>query len=212
LRPKTGLDPDVAAYVAADPDFEPFVSKITDLLRLLLPRFVEEGKKYANIAIGCTGGRHRSVHVVQRLALWLDTFRPNGAPPWRVMVNHRELVRTEQKFRDETGGLVEPLAQARADGGRPHAPAESGLAASASGLAKDDAARDGTTREASARDASTRDAGTRDASTRDSTKRDSSARDASTHDAGKQDAGKQDGAKNAGTNLPAQAQEAWKVS
>ncbi len=132
LRPKTGLDPDVAAYVEADPDFEPYLSKITDLLRLLLPRFVEEGKKYANIAIGCTGGRHRSVHMVQRLAAWLAEFSQAGAqtgsaetaPAWRVMVNHRELARAEPKGAagagasgggvgdaEGTGGLVQTLAQ-----------------------------------------------------------------------------------------------------
>ena len=113
LRPRTGLDPQVAAYVEADPDFEPYLCKITDLLRFLLPRFVEEGKKYANIAIGCTGGRHRSVHMVQRLAAWLDTLNCGDAPAWRVMVNHRELSRSEPKDRfaepEATGGLVETL-------------------------------------------------------------------------------------------------------
>jgi len=68
LRPGTGLDADVAAYVEADPDFAPFIAKLTDLLTLLLPRFVQEGKKYVAIGVGCTGGRHRSVHVVQTLA------------------------------------------------------------------------------------------------------------------------------------------------
>ncbi len=138
LRPKTGLDPDVAAYVAADPDFEPTVSKITDLLRLLLPRFVEEGKKYVNIAIGCTGGRHRSVFAVQRLAVWLDGFRAESAnrseracaPSWRVMVNHRELGRPETQDRPQdrpkqgegTGGVSDALPDgggvARAEAGR----------------------------------------------------------------------------------------------
>ena len=106
LRPKTGLDRNVAAFVEADPDFEPVLSKITDLLRLLLPRFVEEGKKYANIAIGCTGGRHRSVHVVQRLAAWLESFSPRGVPAWHVMVNHRELARLEGKVTGEPGDLA----------------------------------------------------------------------------------------------------------
>jgi UPF0042 nucleotide-binding protein len=138
LRPKTGLDPDVAAYVEADPDFEAYLSKLTDLLRLLLPRFVSEGKKYANIAIGCTGGRHRSVHVVQRLAVWLETFCPGAvgpsgttanAPAWRVMVNHRELghrglgaavdgrdglIRGEPVIRDATGRLMHALPQSKA--------------------------------------------------------------------------------------------------
>jgi UPF0042 nucleotide-binding protein len=90
LRPMTGLDPQVAAFVEADPDYQAFVSKITDLLSLLLPRFVQEGKKYASVAIGCTGGRHRSVHVVQNLAANLAALRPE-APLWRVSVTHREL-------------------------------------------------------------------------------------------------------------------------
>jgi UPF0042 nucleotide-binding protein len=92
LRPLTGLDPAVAAFVEADPDYAPFVNKLTDLLSMLLPRFVQEGKKYASVAIGCTGGRHRSVHVVQNLASNLAALRPE-TPIWRVSVTHRELFR-----------------------------------------------------------------------------------------------------------------------
>ena len=68
LRPRTGLDPEVGAYIAADPDFATFFAKMADLIDLLLPRFVQEGKKYATITIGCTGGRHRSVYLVEQLA------------------------------------------------------------------------------------------------------------------------------------------------
>ncbi len=94
LRDRTGLDGEVAAYVQADPDFWPFVDKITDLLIMLLPRFVQEGKKYASVAVGCTGGRHRSVHIVQLLAerLRADDVAQEAAP-WRVGVTHRELSR-----------------------------------------------------------------------------------------------------------------------
>ncbi len=95
LRPRTGFDVQVASYIEADPDFEPYLCKITDLLMFLLPRFAAEGKKYVNIAVGCTGGRHRSVHAVQRLADWLARFSPGDVAPWRVMVNHRELARAE---------------------------------------------------------------------------------------------------------------------
>jgi UPF0042 nucleotide-binding protein len=96
LRDGTGLDPDVAAYVEADPDFGPFMTKVTDLLTMLLPRFVQEGKKYVAIGVGCTGGQHRSVHVVQTLADRLTALRstlPPEAPGWRVTVTHRELAR-----------------------------------------------------------------------------------------------------------------------
>ena len=85
LRPLTGRDPSVAAYVLADPDYEIFFRRVTDLLDLLLPRFVQEGKKYVTIAIGCTGGRHRSVTSVERLARYLQ------AASWRVSITHREI-------------------------------------------------------------------------------------------------------------------------
>ena len=89
LRPRTGLDAEVAAYVQADPDYAAFLSRLDGLIALVLPRFLLEGKKYATIAIGCTGGRHRSVHLVDRLA---TTLRDAG---WNVLVTHRELARGE---------------------------------------------------------------------------------------------------------------------
>jgi RNase adapter protein RapZ len=107
LRPGTGLDIDVAAFVAADPTFEPFLNKVTDLLTLLLPRFVEEGKKYLGVAVGCTGGRHRSVHVVESLAARLAQEGPAGEPPWRVTVTHRELTRLSREAPERTGAAAE---------------------------------------------------------------------------------------------------------
>lgn len=71
LRPLTGLDEPVARHIAGDPDFESFFSGLTSMLRPLLPRFDAEGKSYLTIAIGCTGGRHRSVFVAEELASWL---------------------------------------------------------------------------------------------------------------------------------------------
>lgn len=85
LRPGTGLDADVAAYVAADPAYEEAAERIEGLLGLLLPRYRAEGKSYVTVAIGCTGGRHRSVHVAERLAGWL---RRHGFSP---TVTHRDL-------------------------------------------------------------------------------------------------------------------------
>jgi UPF0042 nucleotide-binding protein len=90
LRPGTGLDPAVAAYVAADPAYEPAVSRIEDLLGLLIPRYRAEGKSYVTVAIGCTGGRHRSVHVAERIAGWL---RGRGFSPTVV---HRDLAAAPQ--------------------------------------------------------------------------------------------------------------------
>ncbi len=85
LRPLTGRDPAVAAYVEADPDFPAFWRRMTALLDPLLPRYVAEGKKYLTIALGCTGGRHRSVLVAERL---VDHLLRQG---WRADVTHREL-------------------------------------------------------------------------------------------------------------------------
>ncbi len=93
LKPLTGVDPEVAAYVEGDVDFEAFFQAIKQLLKLVFPRFVSEGKKYASIAVGCTGGRHRSVWIVQRLALELGTMDVEQKN-WSVIVTHRELARS----------------------------------------------------------------------------------------------------------------------
>ena len=85
LRPMSGLDRQVADYVAADPAYEDAVSKIEDLLLLLLPRYEAEGKAYVTIAFGCTGGRHRSVHVTERVG---ERLRSAGFSP---TVSHRDL-------------------------------------------------------------------------------------------------------------------------
>lgn len=96
LRPGTGLDPAVAAYVESDPDFERFFGSVLGLLELVLPRFIQEGKKYATIAVGCTGGRHRSVRIVERLAAPLRALGSAGSGVgWEVTVLHRELVKAE---------------------------------------------------------------------------------------------------------------------
>lgn len=87
LRPLTGRDPEVAAFVERDAGFAPFFAGLTDLLHPLLPRFEQEGKSYLTIAIGCTGGRHRSVMVAERLAHWLN------AREQRVNLDHRDLPR-----------------------------------------------------------------------------------------------------------------------
>jgi UPF0042 nucleotide-binding protein len=71
LRPLTGRDPAVAAYVESDPDYASFIDRLEGLIGPLLPRFDAEGKSYLTIAVGCTGGKHRSVAVAERLAGWL---------------------------------------------------------------------------------------------------------------------------------------------
>jgi UPF0042 nucleotide-binding protein len=85
LRPLTGRDRAIAEFVEADPDFVPFWGRMTGLLDPLLPRYAAEGKKYLAVAVGCTGGRHRSVLVAERLAAHLTS------QGWRVDLIHREL-------------------------------------------------------------------------------------------------------------------------
>jgi len=71
LKPLTGLDTEVAAFIETDPDYRTFIDRLEGLIGPLLPRFDAEGKSYLTIAVGCTGGRHRSVAVAKRLADWL---------------------------------------------------------------------------------------------------------------------------------------------
>lgn len=85
LRPGTGKDKDVSAYIADDPAYDQAMVEIESLLLLLLPRYEAEGKSYVTIAFGCTGGRHRSVHVAERVAARL---REEGFSP---TVTHRDL-------------------------------------------------------------------------------------------------------------------------
>lgn len=84
LRPRDGRDPRVAAHIEADPAYADFFERLTGMLEPLLPRYEREGKSYLTIAIGCTGGRHRSVMVAERLAAWL------GARGRAVDLAHRE--------------------------------------------------------------------------------------------------------------------------
>jgi UPF0042 nucleotide-binding protein len=85
LRALTGLDEAVAGHIAGDESYEPVVARIEDLLLTLLPRYRAEGRSYVTIAFGCTGGRHRSVHIAERIARLL---REKGFSP---TVDHRDL-------------------------------------------------------------------------------------------------------------------------
>lgn len=68
LRPYTGKDASVAAYIEQDNDLADFLHKTQSLLDTLLPRYAAEGKSYFTLAVGCTGGKHRSVYVAEKLA------------------------------------------------------------------------------------------------------------------------------------------------
>jgi UPF0042 nucleotide-binding protein len=87
LRPLTGRDPAVAAFLEADRGYAAFQASLGELLAILLPRFEREGKSYLTIAVGCTGGRHRSVFVAERLG---ESLRAGGR---EAFVRHRDLER-----------------------------------------------------------------------------------------------------------------------
>ena len=85
LKNQTGLDAPVRDYVCASPAAEEFLEKMTDMLRFLLPKYRAEGKTGLLLAIGCTGGRHRSVVIAEKLT---ELLRAAGCPADCV---HREL-------------------------------------------------------------------------------------------------------------------------
>jgi UPF0042 nucleotide-binding protein len=72
LRQHTGLEAEVRDYVLGQPDAEAFLARLQDFAGFLLPRYRGEGKSYLTIAIGCTGGKHRSVAIAGELARRLE--------------------------------------------------------------------------------------------------------------------------------------------
>jgi len=85
LQPLTGRDPAVVDFVLASEGAAEFLERIEGLLDFLIPRFVEEGKAYLVVGMGCTGGRHRSVALAEELAAYLTK---QGT---EVSVRHRDL-------------------------------------------------------------------------------------------------------------------------
>jgi RNase adapter protein RapZ len=85
LRDSSGLDDPVRSYIAADPAFPPFFNGVGALLLSLLPHYRAEGKSYLTVAVGCTGGRHRSVFVAEKLGILL---RDEG---YHATVLHRDM-------------------------------------------------------------------------------------------------------------------------
>ena len=85
LKPFPGTDPRVASFVLGQPDAKAFLERATDLLAFLLPRYRSEGKTYLTIAIGCTGGKHRSVALSAALT---ERLEASGQP---VRLWHRDV-------------------------------------------------------------------------------------------------------------------------
>jgi RNase adapter protein RapZ len=95
-----GRDPDVARFVLSSDEGAEMTRRIEDLLRFALPQFQKEGKLYVTIAVGCTGGRHRSVALVEELRRRLGTPLESASaeaalPHWDVLVRHRDVERGE---------------------------------------------------------------------------------------------------------------------
>jgi UPF0042 nucleotide-binding protein len=88
LRPLTGHDDPVRNAVLDNPDGEQFLERASDLLAFLIPRYATEGKTYFTLGVGCTGGRHRSVAIVEELARKLREDENSGID---LFVRHREL-------------------------------------------------------------------------------------------------------------------------
>jgi UPF0042 nucleotide-binding protein len=87
LRPFTGKDEPVRRYVLEQTDTGPFLDRVDKLLALVLPAYVQEGKSYLTIGVGCTGGHHRSVVLAEELARRIE--RRGYAP----LVHHRDIDR-----------------------------------------------------------------------------------------------------------------------
>ncbi|NQV46949.1 MAG: hypothetical protein HQ504_04125 [Rhodospirillaceae bacterium] len=88
LQSLSGRDAAVAEFITGDAEFTVFFNGLTKMLEPLLPRYADKGKSHLTIACGCTGGRHRSVFVAERLTQWL---KDKGQP---VQLLHRDLDET----------------------------------------------------------------------------------------------------------------------
>ena len=89
LRPLTGRDPAVAGYIRRQPLSRTTIKKLSSILHWMVPLYVQEGKSYLTIAVGCTGGKHRSVYVAEALERELSDLKGVSAK-----VVHRDLVKT----------------------------------------------------------------------------------------------------------------------
>jgi len=94
LKPKTGLDNDVAKYVMSFSETKVFLNKLSNMIQFLIPYYVKEGKTQLIIGIGCTGGRHRSVAIAQKL---YSRLRKND---YSTVIEHRDI------DRDGKGALI----------------------------------------------------------------------------------------------------------
>ena len=93
LRKLSGRDNAVSDYVREDPDFSDFANNLQNLVLPLLPRYQQEGKNYLTIAIGCTGGRHRSVALTEWLGKSLEAVWP------QIIIAHRDMDKEPDRYK-----------------------------------------------------------------------------------------------------------------
>lgn len=91
LSSLTGEDPEVKAYIEKDEALPPLMNALESLLQTSIPRFEEEGRTYLTVAVGCTGGQHRSVFIAKTIANWLQTEKKH------VKLKHRDLKKRKIK-------------------------------------------------------------------------------------------------------------------
>lgn len=105
LRSLSGLDGPVGDYIAGDPAYREALSRIEALLLTLLPLYQADGKAFVRVAFGCTGGRHRSVHVAERVAgrLRAAGFSPN--------LDHRDLAASPRDGTERSAGARQSAAK-----------------------------------------------------------------------------------------------------
>jgi UPF0042 nucleotide-binding protein len=99
LRPLSGLDRPVRAFMARHPAAQETVSRLASLLQFLIPQYVDEGKTYLTVGVGCTGGQHRSVWVAERLREAVGAIE--GV---RLHVRHRDLLQGGESSATTKGG------------------------------------------------------------------------------------------------------------
>lgn len=85
LRPKTGRDPEVSAFLENIPEVRRYLDDMASFMQTWAPRFASENRSYLTIAVGCTGGQHRSVYLAEALAARLDSEE------YDLLVRHRDL-------------------------------------------------------------------------------------------------------------------------
>ncbi len=93
LKSKRGTDASVAEFVHGQTDTAELIDHIVSLARFVMPRFERDGRGQVTFAVGCTGGHHRSVAIVEKLAQLLREPEDGAPPPYRVTAEHRDLER-----------------------------------------------------------------------------------------------------------------------